>query len=127
MLVGTILNKIYILNFELRLFALQSKHSKTLKFIFNTVSEATLDNLPLTAGHMPRHWSPATSHSTLYRECYGFGRVFFLSGGFYLSILPAFSRLLWGQQFNLKVSRTLCCGSKHNPGPTITVRYLTTI
>ena len=35
---------------------------------------------------------------------YGFERGFLLSGIFYLAFLPDFSRLPWGQQFNLKLT-----------------------
>ena len=51
----------------------------------------------------------------IYRECCGFERTFLLSGVFYLTLLTAFSRLSWGQQFNLKVSRVSCWSSKHSP------------
>ena len=50
-------------------------------------------------------------------------RVFLLSGVFYLAVLPAFSRIPWGQQFNLKVSRASCWSSKHSPSPTICLNH----
>ena len=60
----------------------------------------------------------ASGHLVLYRECYGFGgECFLLSGVFYLALLPAFSRLPWGWQFNLKTSRVSCWSSKHGPSP----------
>ena len=41
-----------------------------------------------------------------------------------LAPIPAFSRRSWGRQFNLKVSRASCCGSKHSPGPTICLNHI---
>ena len=43
---------------------------------------------------------------------------FLLSGFFYLTLFPAFSRLPWVRQFKHKVSRDSCWSSKHSPGPT---------
>ena len=40
---------------------------------------------------------------------------FLFSGVFYLALLPAFSRLPCGRQFNFKVSRASCWSSKHAP------------
>ena len=50
----------------------------------------------------------ASGHLVIYHECYGFERAFFTLRFFYLEFLLAFSRILWDQQFNLKVSRVSC-------------------
>ena len=48
---------------------------------------------------------------------------FLLSGVFCLALLPAFSRLPWGRQFNVKVGRASCWSSKHSPIPTICLNH----
>ena len=65
----------------------------------------------------------ASGHLVIYRECYGFERAFFTLRSFLPCTLPAFSRLSWGLQFNLKVSRDLCWSSKHSPGPTFSLNH----
>ena len=54
----------------------------------------------------------ASGHLVIYHECYGFERAFFT---FHVSLLQV-SRLPWGRQFNLKVSRASCRSSKHRLG-----------
>ena len=49
--------------------------------------------------------------------------VFYSQAFFYLALFTAFSRLPWGQQFNLTVSRASCWSSKHSPGPTICLNH----
>ena len=62
----------------------------------------------------------AKGHLVIYRECYGFERVF-LTLRCFLTYTPScwFQNLLGSRQFNLKVSRVSCWFSKHSPGPTI--------
>ena len=57
--------------------------------------------------------SYASGYLVIYREYSGFERAFF-----YLALLPAFSMLPWGWQFNLKVSKAPCSSSRHSPGQT---------
>ena len=49
-----------------------------------------------------------------------------LSDAFYLALLPAFSRLPCGQQFNLNVSRASCWSLKHIPELTICFNHSNT-
>ena len=51
-------------------------------------------------------------------------RTFFTHRGFFtLHSFLLFSRLLWGRQFNLKVSRASCWSLKHSPGPAICLNH----
>ena len=72
----------------------------------------------------PCHWSPATSHPTCYRECYGFERAFFTLRHF-LPCTPSccFQGFPGSRQFILKVSRASCWSSKHSPSPTICLNH----
>ena len=59
----------------------------------------------------------ASSHLVIYHECYRFESVVYSQAFFAFHSFLLFSRLPWGQQFNLKVSRALCCSWKqHCPG-----------
>ena len=103
--------------------------------ILNIICEATLGKLPFTVRNlcylrvlMLHQWSSGAFHPTLtsvtygtsyhasghpliYRECYGFERTFFTLRCFLFCTSSCFSRLPWGQQFNLKDSSASCCGS----------------
>ena len=99
-------------------------------FILNTVSEVTLVNLPLNVQQVcdlqdtiPRHWSPATSRLNSYRQCHRYERAFFALGHFFPCNPSSFFKASWVQQFNLKVRRATCCGSKHCPGQTICLNH----
>ena len=77
---------------------------------------------------MPRHWKlsffgvtmlligrHANGHLVIYSECCGFeGACFTLRCFFTLQSFMLFSRLPWGQQFNLIVSSASCWFSKHS-------------
>ena len=64
-------------------------------------------------GHQLLPTLPFTASATDSRE------RFLLSGVFYLTLLPAFSRILWEPAVQPQVSRASCWSSRHNPGPTI--------
>ena len=70
-----------------------------------------------------RHATPLVTRyfpPILYRECYGFERVFFVLRRFFASYsLLLVLRLPRGQQFNLRVSTASCWSSKHSPSQTI--------
>ena len=87
---------------------------------------------------MPRHWSLCFLVSQCYLHdampCRGasshlprvlriWKSVFYSQAFFTLHYFLLFPRLPWGQQLNLKVSRTLCRTLKHSPVPTICLNH----
>ena len=65
---------------------------------------------------MPCH---ACGHLVIYRESYGLRERFLLSSVLNLLV----SKLPWGWQFNLKVSKDSCWSLKHSPGAAICLNH----
>ena len=64
-----------------------------------------------------------TSHPPLPRVLWIWESVFHSQTFFTLHSFLLFSRLPWGRQFNLKVSRASCWPSKHSPSSTICLNH----